>query len=571
MRLTDYDGTMGAKPGRGRSKLPEAASRIAIPAALPLTVAIAFATLSATQPIGDNDYGFHLRLGAEIAQSGPPATDSHSYTAPGAPYPDHEWLSQLLWFSVHRVVGDAGMVAFQATLVGVALTLVAASVRGGIATRVLALDFAFLLSLHHIQMRPHLLSWVFAALLMVLLGRRAHWAVPPLLVVWANCHASVPLAVLMACLDLAEEFVRSRRRRWLVLAAACVLTPLLNPYGIDVYTLFFAIRGHTDFIGEWKPYAPTTGPYWLLVLLFVLAAVGIARSRRRSPFDVVRVGLLVVLAFSSSRHGVVAAIYLAPLLGRWFAVTPAVAPRTSAPGSARLLACALAAVPIAVFAVLLSRGGALAFRLDHQRLPIEALAFLERHALEGPLFNDYNFGGWLLWRGWPRYPVFIDGRTEVYKGGILREYLAVSRAAPGFRATLDRYEVQTILVRPERELARALLRDADFELVYFDYNSVVLARRGSSGAVRRLEVVSPWGHRDAARRALALEEITYLVSENPRFFGGHKIRAFLLAKQGDFVGARDALRRYLVLHPAGRDVKDTRELTARLVREGLPP
>lgn len=558
-------------PKSGSATAPRLALRV--PPWLLLGVALLGVTLAATQPIGDNDYGFHLRLGSQIAQSGPPATDSHSYTAPGAAYPDQEWLSQLLWFLVHRAVGDPGMVVFQALLIGLAMTLVTVSARpGGPTIQLLALNIAFLLSLNHIQMRPHLLSWVFAATLSLLLQRRLYGLTLALLVLWANCHASVPLGAGLSVIHLAEEYFRTKGRKYLALAAACFAAPLLNPYGIRLYTLFFEIRGNADFIGEWKPYDPSSAPFWLVVVLFSLCAIGLARTPKRSPFDIARVASLAVLAFSASRHGVVAAICLAPLLGKWFGsmgeerVKRPVAPL---PNQASFGSVALAAVPVIVFAVLLSSGNALAFHLEREHLPIESLEFVKRHRLEAPLFNDYNFGGWLLWKGWPEYPVFVDGRVEVYKGDVLDRYRRVSQGI-GYRETFDRYGIKTVLIRPERELARLLLKDPDWGLVYFDYNSVVFARTGSAPRARRLDVVSPWGHRDQTRRDVALSEITYLLDENPYFFGGHKIRAFLLARAGDFGGARDALRRYLALYPEGRRVEDTKELMERLAAAGVP-
>ncbi len=157
-----------------------------------LFLALLLAALANTGPIANNDYGLHLRIGEEIAHSGlPPGTDSHSHTFPGAPYPDHEWLSQVGLYAVHQVVGDGGMVVLKGLLVALALAAISAAVSGGTATRIGLILVVMLLGLHHSQMRPHLLSWLMAGLLVLLLQRRMRWAVPLLLLVWANCHGSV--------------------------------------------------------------------------------------------------------------------------------------------------------------------------------------------------------------------------------------------------------------------------------------------------------------------------------------------------------------------------------------------
>ena len=533
-----------------------------------LLLALLLVGLANTGPIATNDYGLHLRIGEEIAHSGlPPGTDSHSHTFPGAPYPDHEWLSQFGMYAVHQIVGDGGMVVLKGLLVALALAALAAAVSGGTTTRIGLILMVMLLGLHHSQMRPHLLSWLMAGLLVLLLERRMRWAVPLLLLVWANCHGSVLLAVGIAGLHFLEEAWHTRSRKPLVWAAACAVTPLLNPAGFGIYTIFFEISGHTGFIGEWKPYTPETAAFWLLVAVIGAAAIGLLKNRTFSPFDALRLAVLAFFAFQSSRNGVVAAIYLAPMITRW--IGPAVERR---PRRTRgLLAGLLLGVLLLTLGLRAADGRALRFTVDHQQLPLAAISFLQKHRLDGPVYNDYNFGGTLLWKDWPRLPVFIDGRTEVYRGKVLNEYRTVSRARGGWERIIEGYGVRFFFVRPERAIARVLLEHPGWELVYFDYHSAIYVQQGLYPALRRLRVVSPYGHRDRTRVNEAVDEMRYLLAENPLFFGGHKILAFLLQRKGDPKGASEALRAYLELHPQGSEVEDTRSLIADLKREGAWP
>jgi hypothetical protein len=558
--------------------------------ALLLGVSLLLVVVANTGPIANNDYGLHLRIGQEIAEAWRPVhVDYHSYTLPGARYPDHEWLTQLAFYGVHHALGDEGMVALRGLLIGIALAFMLASVRGPLPLKLGLLVLVMLLGFDHAHMRPHLLSWVMAGLLNVLLQRRINWAVLALLLFWGNTHGSVLLGVGIAGLHYVEAYARVYRERrtqlgrratkkreeqihrWfhpsLLWAACCALAPLLNPNGVGIYTLFFEISGHTTFIGEWQPYTPDTLAFWLLVGFVLVALYGLFKSHPFNWFDAVPLAVLALLAFQSSRNGVVATILLAPLFGRWYGQDVA---RWSS--RARWVVGILLAVVLAVMLGLRIRSDqALDFRLDHEHLPVEAVEFMQRHQLEGPIFNDYNFGGYLLWKAWPEYPVFIDGRTEVYKGRVLEEYLAVSRAAAGWEDIVERYGVTFFLVRPEREISKVLLEHADWDLVYFDYNSVIYIQSGLFPELERLHVVSPYGHRDRSRVAEATEEITYLLEENPRFFGGYKILAFLLYRQGDYSGAREALKQYLVLHPEGGRVEETQSLMESLRVQGAWP
>jgi hypothetical protein len=517
--------------------------------------------LANTGPIANNDYGLHLRIGAETADRlGPPATDNHSHTLPGVVYRDHEWLTQLLFFGAHRILGDPGMVALKGLLIGLALLLVALSIRGPLAIRLALVMVVLLLGLDHSHMRPHLAGWVLAAGLCVLLQRRKYWALPVLFLAWGNLHGSVLLGVGVACLHLAGEFAEYREKKTLIWMAAVLLVPLMNPYGLRIYTIFFEISGHTGFIGEWKPYTPTTLPFWLLVGLTAGSVTGWVRSRPRNPFDAARVVVLLALAFLSSRNGVVSAIYLAPLFPKWYGEETG-----RLPGWLLRFTEVLAVAGAVVVLVLrVSAGRALEFRLDHLLLPVAAVEFIQRHHLTGPLYNDYNFGGYLLWKAWPDLPVFIDGRTEVYKGPVLEEYLRISRAEPGWQAAVKRHDIRLFLVRPERSISMALLEHPGWDLVYFDYNAVVYLPAGRAPSIQRLEVVSPYGHRDRSKVDRAIGEMRYLLGQNPLFFGGHKILAYLLFRSGDPEGARLALTEYLRLRPQGIEVEDTRKLVEAL-------
>ncbi len=528
-------------------------------------------------PVGTNDIGFHLRLGQEIATSGPPRVDNHSFTAPGAPYPDHEWLAQVGLWGVFAAFGVPGLAIAQGVLIGVTLGLVAWSARGPAALRALVVLPVLFLAFDHSEIRPHLLGWIYIAVLAALLERRQFKWVLPLLLVWANTHASVLLGVGLAGLACLEEAWRTRTRTPLVWASAVALVPILNPYGLHVYTLFFQITKSAGFVGEWQPYGTDTGQFWLIVGCVGIAAIGLLRSgiqrsgvqrsgiRRFDPcfFDTVRLLVLATLSFQSSRSGVVMAIFLAPALARWY--TEDVArwlPRTR-----RGMLGVVTLGVVWVCGLRVYEGKALRLDLDAEHLPVAAVDFLQRHHLSGAMFNDYNFGGYFLWKA-PEIPVFMDGRIEVYQGKVLADHLQISRAAPGWEALVEGYGVRFFVVRPERSLTAALLKHPDWDLVYFDYNATVFVREDLYEGLRRLEVVSPAGNRDRSAVDAGIEEMRYLLGENPAFFGGHKVLAFLLLRSGNPAESATSLRRYLALHPSGLWLAETQELVAALRKRG---
>jgi hypothetical protein len=533
-----------------------------------VAAAVLAGALANMGPIGTNDIGFHLRLGQEIAETGwPPNVDSHSHTCPGAPYPDHEWLAQLGLYGVHAAFGDPGLAALQGLLIGACLLIVAISIRGPGALRIALIVAVLVLGFDHSEIRPHIVGWVMMGLLALLLERRRKVPVLVLLLVWANTHGSVLLGVGLAGLSFLEESVERKNPRPLAWAAAVAIVPLANPNFFEIYTLFFTIKEHAGFVGEWKPYGVDTAQFWLIAALVGASLVGILRRRPINWFDLARVAVLAVLSFQSSRSGVVMAIFLSPSFGRWFG--PDLARRSIR--IQRAAAIGLAVLVVFLLGQRIREGKTLRFELDHEHLPVAATRFIRTHDLKGPVFNDYNFGGYLLWKAWPELPVFVDGRIEVYRGRVLDDYLAVSEARSGWEEIVRRYGITFFVIRPDRPLARALLGRAGWDLAYFDYNSAIFVRRDLFPELRRLRIVSPFGHRDRTQVALAIDETRYLLGENPLFFGGYKILAFLQFRSGDLRGARDSLRRYVALHPEGIDDEETRSLVDKLRRRGAWP
>ncbi|NPA30995.1 MAG: hypothetical protein GXO37_03245, partial [Chloroflexi bacterium] len=107
--------------------------------------------------------------------------------------------------------------------------------------------------------------------------------------------------------------------------------------------------------------------------------------------------------------------------------------------------------------------------------PQTALAYIRQVRPQARLFNDYNWGGYILWH-WPEQRVFVDGRTDLYGDEILSQYLTVVQARPGWAAVLDRWEVDTVLLEPEMPIVTVLPRFGWAE-VYRDDHAVVLMRR----------------------------------------------------------------------------------------------
>jgi hypothetical protein len=86
------------------------------------------------------------------------------------------------------------------------------------------------------------------------------------------------------------------------------------------------------------------------------------------------------------------------------------------------------------------------------------------------LYNDYAYGGFLLW--WlPEEKIFIDGRMPAWRHGdrgIFQDYVALSLTNPPDLSVLSAYSVDWAMVRRKSLLDEALASEETWKREYED-------------------------------------------------------------------------------------------------------
>jgi len=434
----------------------------------------------------------HVAVGRWILAHGTvPDRDPFSHSMPGAPWVPHEWLAQVISAALHDTMGWAGLVIATALCFGVTLALLTRVLLAYLAPShaLIAVIGAWGLCYPHLVARPHipglLLLVVWIALLVV---ARARDQAPPypvaaLMTLWANLHGGFMFGLGFAALFGAEAVLlapdvavrRRAARDWIAFVAVSALAALITPNGVSGF-LFPLRLMRMDFVlatvPEWQsPNFQHLEPleYWLLLALLGAFTLGV-----RLP--VTRVAMLLLLVHMSLAHGrhaellgLVGPLVIAPALAaqikpyrllfdrRWGALAkPARAP-----------ALALAAVVALGAAVAVWRVGV---AHDSGRLaPTAAIAAAAQQHVEGPVFNDYGFGNYLIYAG---IAPFIDGRADMYGDDFLRR----SRNLAALPALLAEYRIGWTLLRPENPHVALLDHLAGWRRLYTDKVAVVHVR-----------------------------------------------------------------------------------------------
>ena len=340
-------------------------------------------------------------------------------------------------------------------------------------------------------------------------------------------------------------------RRVAAVSGAAVLLSGLNPNGFGVLATLLDYRRSalTATLIEWSRPALWGEPYAFDVLLYASALALVLSWRRVRPADWLLFVAFAAAALTAFRNEMLVGIAAPILIATYFPWKRA-APSSGRFASAARFAALAHLAAVAALAVTLgvgvARGGFFRFGAAEWRYPAGAASFLEDHRISAPLFNTYEYGGYLIWRG---APVFIDGRA--LSETVFRDYRTILNAPPGDAARwglLERYGIGAVLMNAFEYntgalygLALALTQPggAEWKLVYEDAQAMVFLRDAPAG----MPVL------DKRRILDHLEgECELHVTRDPEFSLCARTLGDLFLRAGDNTRARRALSLYLE-HP----------------------
>jgi hypothetical protein len=346
-------------------------------------------------------------------------------------------------------------------------------------------------------------------------SKRATWWLLGLFAVWANVHGGfiAGFVILGAAIggELASAFAAvedgDRTAAWKrathlgVVAVGAFAATLLNPYGISLYRWTLQLLGNPYFMDlheEWRsPDFHARGAMrfeWLLLLFPVLLGL-----TRRRP-NLVELALAIVwlhFALNGFRYVAIWVVMATPLLARSSAALPFFARlaskvRQEAPDSGLLRTKTAGGLPwiwssiIAVGFLGWAKVGQGGFASHKpEMVPVAALDQLlkqaatwdREHGRPAVIFHAYNWGGYLIWHGWPKVRDWIDDRNEVQGEEHIRDYFAIIEAAPGWRDRL--VDVDLVAMPADAALSQALADEPGWSAVYRDPFAILFRRQAS--------------------------------------------------------------------------------------------
>src|SRR4051812_11606443 len=259
------------------------------------------------------DLAYQVRAGNEmLASRALPTVDTWTFTIPGTPWVDQQWLAQVALAVGHAVGGWELLAVMRAGLVvaAVALMLATAVARGATPRTAAILALAgFSVAVPALALRPQLFGIVlFAALVWLIAIRdrrpRALLVAPLLVLLWANVHGSFVLGPVILGYAWIEDVVAGRpSRRSLAVLFAATLVTVVNPYGVGAWAYAANIGANpaiTNQVSEWQRTSPLAVPGILFYPSVVVVAALMVRRRSdvRWPDWLLLAGMAVLGAWA---------------------------------------------------------------------------------------------------------------------------------------------------------------------------------------------------------------------------------------------------------------------------------
>jgi hypothetical protein len=323
---------------------------------------------------------------------------------------------------------------------------------------------------------------------------RVLYCLPLVFLLWANIHIQFiyGLAVigLFAGVNLLQQ-VGLRRQMYrdslqtptlpvlapFAVLAVCILAACVGPYSYHLYHEAFVISQSKimyKIIRELQALSFEYPNQYVELLLAAGAYFAIGWKKKIDPFKFALLIFATVFAFRTWRDAWFLCVIAAAIIVDFPAPEQKASEDSIRPAE-------WVAVTVASIVLLLAGARSTDFTtrgLDHVisgEYPVDAVNFLRRNPVGGPLYNSFDWGGFLIFY-MPQYPVSIDGRTDLYGDAANEQYYSTQEADPLYVNDPVLSEAGVVLLKKKFPIATQLLLDRRFRLVYRDELAVVFAR-----------------------------------------------------------------------------------------------
>lgn len=458
--------------------------------------------------VNDPDFGWHLKSGQIYSETHRiPVHDIFSYTMSGYPWVNQTYASDAFYYLLYQWGGQTTILLSFFFLCLAVITFLIVFPRTfpyvlQSDERLFAGFIALLTSRIFFGIRSQVFDWLGFLLVILIWNRykktnmvKTLWWCIPLFFFWANIHAGflIGFAFLgfMFCFDVIDQLMSGNIRQWFsrekyqffsaigIVLTACAVT-LINPYGIHLYQdIIRTLSDKTIYetIAEWRPGVVSSIailPFTIYMFSFVFLLMLYQREKSLALRDAMLIIIFLLFALSSVRLIPFFILLSLPFFAHLFAQEEFFLPMLM-----------LFIIPSFLIGAIINKPESLNQsivpdkNIFYGEAPMQAFAYLRAHPMKGNMFNDYGWGGTIIW-SFPEYKTFIDGRMSYWKlndRNIFKDYSTIQNIAQDWDEKISDYGIDWFIIKKSTSLAAVLETLPAWQKQYDDEYAVIFVRK----------------------------------------------------------------------------------------------
>jgi hypothetical protein len=431
----------------------------------------------------DPDLWWHLNIGKDILIKGFQFYDKYSYSLPDYRWVDHEWLLNLLMYSLYSIPQNTFLLAliFCFLTVFSFYYLIHSTLKNSNSatknfTQCLLMVLVLLVAQTCMGIRAQTITTLGVSLLWQLLQnenwiqrKTVIWILPFGFTLWANLHGGVIIGLSLLALDLFARYLEDiinkkdnfiNLKSHILLILICFFATLVNPYGLNIYNEAFTVFSDTyahQVIDEWRAPDFSNLKYIGLLFCYIVLFVFLIRksaTKQVSTLNKLAILIFAILSFRSVRHTSLFLLISLPTFALLLDQNINYI-YEKVQSKSKLLLCSFSLV-LMLFVIPFANDELKGFvkfntqkNLMYSEYPLAALDFIRKYTLSGNILAEYGWGGFIPWYS-PSVKVFIDGRMPSWRSQnglqLLPEFYKVIGGGTGIKNTLQKYNINYFLL-----------------------------------------------------------------------------------------------------------------------------
>lgn len=457
--------------------------------------------LICTTPPFDPDFGWHYKYGEfMVINKELPKENLYSYTLPDYEWSNSYWISELIMYVLFSKIGALPASAVFSLILSVTVYF---TLLKNVGRRQAFLFGAFLFTLlgaFYISVRPFLFSTVFFFILLHTLKSKPEKVryLPIMFLVWANTHVDFLLGLFVLGLFTLQNLYdnKSNWSKMFTIAlplALSTISTLFNPYGIRLWLTLLNEMNNVSFgtISEVSPIPLVGDSVDTFFQIMAVAAIAVLFSylnfKNKKSLLWLFVSSVVFFVLSIKAIYFLRVVFI---LGAFSFVKflesfkdqkqeLVVIERLKKP-----LHILSTTVSVLLFLVVINT---FLYNVENkeekeeEKFPKDAVSYIKNTEMEGSMFNDYAWGGYLI-MNLPEHKTFIDGRMASWKFPdgryILKEYTDMNRFPGENEEKINRYfseyNIGWALIRTDSELVKYLREEKGWNEKYTNDTATII-------------------------------------------------------------------------------------------------